>query len=328
MPATNVWGLEWLNSNSLRSYPLADSATKLDQTGTFKIPDSFIVSLYMPVNASVNVHPENFFISTITIFSTGVSLVLGYDDGNGNVTSVASTTMPFSTHTEYKSYALVGSGDFSDCVGKIVFGRLEDIQNLPSGQYLFNYEGTKLDTDCVRPVIRGITSMTLVNGNDRSEKLTGAIEFIAGTNMRITLVQNPNEPAKVRFDAVSNEGFSKNCVCTDDDEVAPCIRTINGIPPTAAGDFTIISTEGLAITPLSGGTGGSSSGNGLKIEDVNSKPCCGCNELEAVTRNLSNFNDAKLLFQNYLNRLEGSVNRMSLTVLGSRLGDAPCGTCG
>jgi hypothetical protein len=315
MPAINTWGLEWLNSNSQRSYPISDSATKLDQTSTFRIPDSFILGLYFPVNASVNIEAERFFIYSIAVFATGASLALGYDDGAGNTAIVANTVVPFDTHTEYKSYALVGSGDYSDSAGKVVFGKLEELLNLPSGQYFFDYQGSKLDTDCIRPVLRGVTSVVLVNGNDRSEKLTGVLELVAGTNMQLSVSYTAGQPTQILFNAVSGEGLSKSCVCTDDSAIAPCIRTINGISPTAAGDFTILTDSCLSITGES---------NGVRIADVCSKPCCGCSELEAVTSDLTRFGDAALTFQNYLNRLEGSVNRMNLTVLGSRLGDAVC----
>jgi hypothetical protein len=317
MPSSNAWGLEWLNSNSVRSYPLADSATKVDESATLRLPDSIILGLYFPVNAGVNVQAENFFIRNITVFASGLSISLAYDDGTGDYPIVAVIAVSFLNHTEYKSYALVGSGVFSDSVGKIVLGRLEDLKNLPSGQFLFSYEGGKLDTDCVRPTIRGVSSLVLVNGNDRTNKLTGEIELVAGTNMQLSVVSSPGQPTQIRFDAISGEGLSKNCVCTTDDTIAPCIRTINGIPPTVVGDFTIAIDEGLTLVPTS---------NGIKLQDASSKPCCGCTELEAVTRDLTRFGDAALTFQNYLNRLEGSVNRMNLTVLGSRLGDAACGT--
>lgn len=315
MPATNVWGFEWLNANSVRSYPLSDSATKTDISGSFRIPDSVILSLYMPVNAGVNIQAENFYISSLVVFSSGITVSLSYSDGSEDPPLVAKTSASFSNHYEYKSYPLVGQGNFSDSIGKIVLGNLKDLKALPAGAYNFAYEDGKLDTDCVRPALRGVTSLTLVNGNDRSSKLYGEIELVAGTNMRLTVIGAANDTTTVRFDAISGEGLSKDCVCTDDNEQAPCIKTINGIAPTLAGDFSVLSDEGLTITPIA---------NGIKLEDSSSQPCCGCTELEAVTKELTRFGDAALTFQNYLSRLEGSVNRMNMTVLGSKLSDVPC----
>lgn len=315
MPSPAVWGLEWLNANALRSYPLADSATKLDQSSSFRIPDTIILSLYFPVNAGVNVVPENFFIYSMSMFSTGLTLVLGYLGSNNSVTAVASTSMAFSAHTENKSYALVGIDSYSDSVGKIVFGKLEEIKALPAGQYFFDYAGGKLDTDCIRPIIRGVTSITLVNGNDRSEKLTGAIELIAGTNIALTYSQQGTDAPKIRFDAVSGEGLTKDCVCTDEASQSPCIRTINGIAPTPEGNFTLQTDTNVSLDAKV---------NGLQVNDLYSKPCCGCQELEAVTNDLQSLQNSALSLSNYISRLDGSVTAMTTTVLGSKLNDTGC----
>ena len=39
------WNLEFLNHNAQRSYPLTADATKQDLTGSFVIPDDFLVGL-------------------------------------------------------------------------------------------------------------------------------------------------------------------------------------------------------------------------------------------------------------------------------------------
>lgn len=310
MAESGIWGLEWLNSNSLRSYPLADSATKLDSTSTLRLPDSIILSLYFPVSPGVNIQAEKFFIRSLIVFGSGINISIGYDDGTEDDIVAATASLAFSTHTEYKSYLLNGTGLFSDSTGSIVLGRLEDIQNLSAGAFLFSYEGGKLDTDCIRPHIRGISSIVLVNGTDRTSKLVGEIELIAGTNMQISLIAG--SPTKIRFDAVSGAGLVRECLCVTDNALAPSIRTINGISPTSNGDFTITTDESLKIEAET---------NGIKLVDASSKPCCGCIELEVVTKDLTRLGDAALTLQSYLNRLEGSVNAMDMTVLNSRLRD-------
>jgi hypothetical protein len=317
MPANTVWGLEWLNANSQRSYPLSSVASKEDTTETFKIPDSLLLSLYLPVSYAYNIESQNFFVSDITVLATGISLSVSYWDGS-DATTVATSIMPFDGHTEYKSYLLVGRDAFEDSIGRVVFGKLEELKNLPAGRYLFSYEGGALDTDCIRPNIRGVSSITLVNGSDRTEKIYGDIEIVAGTNMQISYQAAVEDgPAVLTFNAISGEGLSNDCACAQDDTISPCIRTINGIPPSPAGDFSIITDDCYSVEGQT---------NGIKITDTCASPCCGCQELEAVTRDLVRFGDAGLTLENYLNRLEGSVNRMNITVLGSRLGDGGCAT--
>lgn len=315
MPVSTLWNLEWLNHNSQRAYPLTEAATKLDTSGSFKIPDGLLLALYFPVHAGIAVEPEKFYVKNVTVFATGVNVTIGYDDGSTYPT-VASAAVPLSGHTEYRSYALPGAGEFDDSVGKAVFGRPADLKALPPGSYDFDPAAGRLDVDCIRPMIRGVTSIVLVNSGERSDKLTGVVELNAGTNVRLS-VTAVGAVNKVRIDAIKGEGLTKDCAC-DDSHDGPCIKTINGIPPDEAGNFVVQGDDCLIPSGIA---------NGIKFEDQCSKPCCGCVELEAVTRDLERFGSAATTLENYLNRLEGSVNRMNLTVLGSRLNDKGCKEC-
>lgn len=314
---TSTWNLQWLNHNSQRAYPLAESASRTDQTNSFTIPDSLILAMYLPVHAGLDVQPDKFFVRSIAIFAVGLNISIGYDDGSPDPPIVATAVIPFSGHKEYKSYALPGSGDFDDTVGKIVIGDTTDLSALPPGQYLFTPDAGRLDTDVVRPIIRGVSSVVLVNGGERSERLYGDLELVAGSNMRIT-PQTVGGKQQIRFDAIDGEGLNDECVC-EGDVNTPCIKTINGIPPTPAGDFTLLGSNCINIEAIT---------NGLKYVDTCSDPCCGCVELEAVTRDLEKFGEAATTLNNYITRLEGQVTTMSLTVLGSRLNDTGCTTGG
>lgn len=312
MPIGN-WNLQFLNHNANRAYPLYEGASRLDTSGSFKIPDSLILALYIPVHAGLDVEPDRFFLRTLTVFAVGLNVTIGYDDGTADPPAVATAVVPFSAHREYQSYALPGAGDFDDTLGKIVVGDTSDLSTLPPGQYQFTPAAGRLDTDCVRPVLRGVSSVVLVNGQERSARLTGDLELTAGTNVRLTLVTVGGRQ-QIRFDAVEGEGLNNPCVC-EGDATAPPIRTINGIPPTPAGDFTLLGNECLSVTGID---------NGLKLADECSDPCCGCAELEAVTRDMERFGEAAATLTNFVTRLEGQVTTMQTTVLGSRLGDRTC----
>lgn len=313
----STWNLQWLNHNSQRAYPLAEGASRRDESDSFTIPDSLILAMYLPVHAGLDVEPAKFFVRSVAVFATGLNVSVGYDDGTVDPPIVATAVVPFSTHTEYKSYALPGSGDFDDTVGKIVIGPTADLASLPPGQYLFTPAAGRLDTDVVRPIIRGVSAVVLVNGTERSERLYGDLELVAGANMRIT-PQTVGDTQQIRFDAIEGEGLNDECVCEGDTD-APCIKTINGIPPTPAGDFTMLGSNCIEIDGIT---------NGLKYVDTCSDPCCGCAELEAVTRDLERFGEAATTLNNFVNRLESQVTAMSMTVLGSRLGDRPCASGG
>ena len=310
-----IWNLEWLNANSQRSYPLAEFATKVDTTGTFTIPDSLILGLYLPIHSGIVAYPENFYVKSMSVFATGLNLEIGYWNGSSGVT-VATSTIAFSAHSEYKTYSLAGEGDFVDCFGKVVFGKLDELSPLPAGSYEFSFSAGQLDTDAIRPMIRGVSSLSIVNGTATSKRMQGDVTFIAGTNMSIS-AGGTSGNYTITFNAISGAGLNVDCNCVDDNTLDACIRTINGIKPDGNGNFTLVGDDCLTLSAIQ---------NGIQLTDVCSKPCCGCTELQAVTNDLARFGDAATSLTNFLNRLEGSVNRMNLTVLGSRLGDSP-GSC-
>jgi hypothetical protein len=310
-----IWNLEWLNSNSQRSYPLAEFSTKVDTTGTFTIPDSLVLGLYFPIHAGIVAYPENFYVKSISVFATGLNLEVGYWNGTQGVTA-ASATIAFSTHSEYKTYSLVGDGSFVDCIGKIVFGKLDELSTLPAGSYDFVFNAGRLDSDAIRPMIRGVSSVVIVNGQSVSKRLQGDLAFVAGTNMSISSAVSGGVTS-ITFNAIQGAGLNVDCNCVDDNDLSGCVRTINGVTPNPSGGISVVGDSCLTVAGAQ---------NGLQFEDRCSKPCCGCTELQAVTQDLVRFGDAANSLTNFLNRLEGSVNRMNLTVLGSRLGDGG-GSC-
>jgi hypothetical protein len=248
------------------------------------------------------------------VFSTGLNIVLGYWDNASGIT-VASATIAFSSHSEYKTYSLIGEGDFLDCAGKVVLGKLDELSSLPAGAYDFTYSATNVDSDAIRLMLRGVSSISLVNGNTTTKRLQGDIAFVAGSNMLLES-STINGVTSITFNAIKGEGLNVDCNCEDDDNIPSCVRTINGTEPTEGGDLSFVGDSCLSITAVA---------NGLQLTDTCSKPCCGCTELEAVTTDLVRFGESATSLTNFLNRLEGSVNRMNLTVLGSRIGDS--GSC-
>jgi DUF1365 family protein len=57
------------------------------------------------------------------------------------------------------------------------------------------------------------------------------------------------------------------------------------------------------------------------------QPCCDCEDLETLTQRLEDFNQQRVEFIRFNDRLRSSVDEFSLTVLGARLGDQGCITC-
>jgi len=312
-----TWNLEWLNHNSQRSYPLTEDATEVDVSGTVTLPKGFILMLEIPVHAGLSVDTTKFFIRSIAIFSSGLSLSVGYDDGSSSPPVVATTVVSLTNHSEGDHYALIGKTDFIDTIGQIAFGPAAVIQELPAGEFFFDPAGGKLEPHTIRPIIRGVSSITAVNGTERSDRLYGDIELVAGRNIRITPIIISGSDPQIRIDAIEGEGLVEDCVCEGDEE-GPCIRTINGVPPTPAGDFFMVGNDCLDINEIT---------NGLQLTDVCSEPCCGCEELEALVDELRGLNSGARTVENFVVRLETEVTQMNSVVLGSRLNDEGCLEC-
>lgn len=313
---TIIRNLEWGDHNSERAYPLTDWATKTDVTGSFVLPNDFITGLQLSVGAGLNILPNRFYIKSLGNHATGFGIVIGYDDDSAEGLVVATTNIARGAYSEYLWYKLNGVGDFVDSQGYIQLGKLDGIDLQPGGQFNFDRDGGQLETDTIRLQVRTVQSLTVINGTDTSARIYGDVEFVAGRNMRITAVTVSGETQLV-FDAIDGEGLNEDCVC-EGDPTAPSVRTINGIPPTSDGNFTLLGNTCLQLETIT---------NGLRLKDVCSEPCCGCEELEIVTSQLEQFSKQATTLQNFLVDLEARVTQMDQVVLGSRLNDRGCLTC-
>jgi hypothetical protein len=263
------------------------------------------------------VDSANFFVSSVALFATGYNLTVGYHDGSTNPPTVATVAIGKSTHVPYASYTLTGVGDFADTEGRITLGSIAEIELQPAGQFFFSYQGGKLDTDAIRPQIRGISSVSVINGNDQSPAITGDIWLVAGLNFRLTLA-TVGGMSQIQFDAVQGAGLTEVCECTGVAQLPPPIRTINNITADSSGNFTLEGNSCIDLTALP---------HGIRLDDTCSAPCCGCTELQALSSEIAYIGDQASTLQGIINRLQGSVDQTTQVVLGSRLGNDPCVSC-
>lgn len=300
--------VQWLNSNSVRAYPLADVGTRRDSTGTIRVPDSFLLSLYFPVHAGLATQPEKFYLQSLVLAPTGITLTIGYDDGTGSPPAVATTSIAKATHREFQSYALPGINDLDDSIGHVVIGKLTDIDLLPAGLYTFLPAATPLEVDAIRPNIRGIASITVVNGSDRSGRVYGDVELVARDNMRIA-VSTVDAVTQLAFSAIRGEGLNEEGACVDVVTGEP-IRFINGIPPGPDSNFKFTAEQCITIDPIP---------NGLKFTDTCSSPCCQCSELTALRTQLDRFADGEVTLRTFVTNLAAATAQLSSVILTSRI---------
>jgi hypothetical protein len=314
----STWNIPFLNSNSQRRYPLINEATGVDSTGSFTIPDDFLVGLSLAIHAGLDVDPSRFFVRQLSVYATGFGVVIGYQPAVGDAVNVATSLIARSSHARNTTYALGGVNDFDDSVGALVVGDLDGIDSQPSGVFTFTLATAQLETDALRPQIRGISSISVVNGTQTSEPMYGDLVLVAGANVQLVPVVVAGQDPVITINAIEGEGLVEECVC-EGETAGVAVSRINGIPPTTAGDFTLLGTSCMSIEAIQ---------HGLKFRDTCAEPCCGCSELEDITRDLERFGDQATTIGNFLNRLETSVTQFSTVVLGSRLNDRGCLDCG
>jgi hypothetical protein len=311
------WNLDFLNHNSQRSYPLTSEATRQDVTASFEIPNDFLVGLDLPVSPAMDMETGRFFIRQIGLFSSGIQLIIAYDTGTSLIdvaTGLISTIDPIRN----KVFAINGIGAYTDISGKVIIGRVDTIQEQPSGLFSFTIEGTRIEPQAIRPMIKGISALRISSAiGDVSQNFYGDIELVAGSNIQLSTAVNGSE-TKIIISALSGEGTIEQCICEGEAAAIPCIKTINGISPTTTGNFNFIGDDCLHFNPVI---------NGLKVTDSCCAPCCGCEELEAITRDLERFATQRNALELFVNQLAAETATFDMTVLGSRLGDRRCLTC-
>lgn len=329
MPLGN-WNVDWLNLNSQRRYPLADDATAIDDSGSFAIPDDFIVGLDLPVNAGQDVDPARFFVLHVGAFATGYSIIIGYQPvdtspipvgftpADGSPVPVASALIPRQGFTRNSVFPLGGSTSFPDAMGKIVIGRLDNVDQQPPGFWTFSLNTARLDTDAIRPIVRGVSSIVCVNGDQRTVALQGVVELRAGTNMQIVPIISEGADPVIVFNAINGEGTIDECVCEGDAAQTPPIERINGVTPSAEGDFTVVGSDCIQVEIIQ---------NGIRLIDTCSAPCCGCVELERITSDLERLGQQAAAVETFASTLQSSVDAMNMAILGSKLNDKPCVVC-
>jgi hypothetical protein len=311
MPIGN-WNLQWLNHNSQRSYPLTAWATKTDTRNAIRLPDSFLVALYLPISAANDVDVSRFFLKNLLISPTGFNIIIGYAPPTGNAVDVAAANIARTSFSANRSYALGGIDAFDDTIGHVAIGSLDEIDKLPSGFYTFTLESGALEPDAIRPAIRGISRLRVQNNTQFSDYIYGDVTLVAGSNIRLSVAYTSTD-TQIIFDAINGANMNADCICPAPED-GECIRCINGVC-SDNGTFTIISNACVDITPGS---------NSLTITDTCAQPCCGCSELDELNLQLDLFASGVTTLQNFVSRLGAEVTQMSLVVLGSRLNDTNC----
>lgn len=313
--SVGLLGHDWLDANSERSYPLTQDSTKRDISGVFTLPTNFLVDLGLSVSSAFNVQPTKFFLYKLIVDSASLLVTVGYSATSGPK-PVAIARILRGASADFATYPLRGVGDFHDSTGFVVVGELASLDSLPSGYFEFSLDGGRLETEVVRPQLRGIPRLVVTNSG-ASVPLSSDIELQAGRNCRLVVDTTTPIPS-IRIDFIDGEGTLDNCDCGENITDSPPIRFINDIPGTADGKFYLEGDECIELEPIV---------NGLRLDNKCSAPCCGQGEKQELI-NLAQTLESKIrTLENFVASLNSSVLQMENTVLGTTIfdrGGQPC----
>ena len=319
---SGIIGNGWLNTNSLRNYPLSQSASCLSLDGSMLIPDDLFVDLKIAVPYVTGLSPARFYISSITVFPAGFVFEIGCvlsTSPSKTLTSVAvSASIPFTT-VPYSSISIKGtpsnysgdsSVDLSQIIGTVVIGNPESIKNKTGANY-FDFNGGCLESNTVSVGTKRLSGVKAVSSGSTTSLLTGQLILASGSNHTIKVQGN-----RVTFNAIDGGGLSSDCQCNDI-TLDPCIRTINNIGSDNIGNITISGGDCITVT-------NDASSNGITLADSCAKPCCGCNELTVVATDVDSLVAQLNQLATQIALLSGNVTSLQNTCLASSVDPSSC----
>lgn len=319
-------GTGWLNKNSLRNYPLSQSASGLSADGSFAFPDNLLLDmklavpfLYNSSSAASSINPAKFYISSLKVYPQGFVFFLGCD----TKTQIAvSDPIGFSSFQENMTITIRGLAesnantfDFSQVHGWAVLGNVDELKTR-TGEITFTLESGRLESNVICYGPRRISGIKIFSDSNTSSLISGQILLNSGANHRMSVGGTAAAGYTVTMNAVSSDSFQEVCACNDV-EVGPCITNINGVTPDSSGRLELLASDCIQITP-------NSSANSIAIADTCAKPCCGCSELEVLVADVSALTSQLSLLQSQIASLTGGVAGLQDVCLGSRIDATSC----
>lgn len=261
----SVDNLDFLNSNSLRNYPLKEGVTKVSSDGSFILPNDFIVDFQLAASYDPS---KRFYLSKISNFDDLITLEIS----DQLDVLVGTFSIATANHWQYKDYYLIPSDAYVGSTGLLTATNLNGIYNCPSGSFTFSLATAEFEARTIIPARKGIDRITFKNASGDTFSFSGDIVIKARTNIRFK--ESLTEDNTVIIDVGDDLGLNTKC-----NEETGCIKTINGIPPDDESNFTLDFSDCATLTPIPANTG-------LLLEDVCCKPCVGCNDIEELTSRL------------------------------------------
>lgn len=306
-----IRGVEWADRSTDSNYPLIPAATGLDETEVFQIPRDLLSGMTLGIPADLLLSPAKVwirsFLHTSGLLSVRLSgIVNGVEKELGQFDISTSSLASQAETGGYAVAVFAGTEEFYDLRGQLLFRGLNGLERQPQGEFFFEFAAAGVDPDCVRPYIRHVSKLVVENNNESN--LTGAVRLAAGSNMRLRVEIEDDQPV-VYFDALDASDLNEELEC--DFGTLPPIRRVNGLTGDAQRQLTLIGSRCLEPIPLE---------NELQLRNRCSEPCASCDEAEAVKSLIAPFQAQVPTLVNLINRLDAAITATQANV-GSSSGN-------
>jgi len=143
--------------------------------------------------------------------------------------------------------------------------------------------------------------------------LTGYAVLDAGPNIRLS-VQPTATGNLVTISAGTNPNYTQACLCGNG-AVTQGIVSINGQTGDSNGNFNILGKGCYQFTPVA---------NGIEITNVCTDPCCTCDQLEGVLKDVRDFGNGAASLEQYLVKIGEALERLQFVTQLNSAVITPC----
>jgi len=305
---------EWLDTNLHRNFPLTDSATAQDTSGTLDFPTSLISDFFLCVPPYTQT--DKYYIKSVVFRRFTLDIEIGYD-GDGQELTIGyfndiptDQTMHSVYYFEPAPQTLANYKPFTIASGVVVIGLTEAATNSP-GKWSFQSDDTPILASRVNTGLAVVNSLMIgskiFTGNlilKEGAGVTLTPSYDAATyQTTITISADIRTSSELAIPLVSDASIMANLVAT----YGQPITNINGVVPDTSGNFTLRALDCTEINDIS---------NGVALSNPCSLPCCDKAMLDTIYDSISNLNLRYARMDSYYQSLSRNINDLQSRMIG------------
>jgi len=294
---------EWSDENTHRQFPLTDDSNGKDVTGTYTIPQEFMVDMILAVPIAYDT--SKFYVKSLVVRRLFVDIEFGYDDGS-ELTVGWAKNIPHNSprNASYAINPVVQAVEkpFEILTGSIVIGSAKSIVQAPN-VYSFDPASAYIHPSRVMVGLACVQSIQI-----GAAVLTGNLVIKEGDNVRLEVSGNTiivNATLNPTTDVLI--GSDEDIIDALTAKYGKPITTINGQKPDAQGDFKVV---GADCTSIITGT------SNIAIKNPCAEPCCDKSMLTDVYGVLSQLNLRYAVLESYYQSVGLTINQMQARMVG------------